>query len=74
MNEFASMHGLSIWHWLVVIVVLALTAATGVIAARKKRSVAGWVILGLLFNPVALVVLLSLPSDVRDGDRSSLLS
>jgi hypothetical protein len=47
------MLGLSIWHSSLLIAVLVLTAATGIIASGKKRSVAGWVLLGLLFNPVA---------------------
>jgi hypothetical protein len=55
------MGGLSIWHWMI-IVVLVTTVANGIIADRKGRSVAGWVILGLMCNPVAFVVLLCLPS------------
>jgi hypothetical protein len=55
------MGGLSIWHWML-IVVLITTVANGIIAHRKGRWVAGWVILGLMFNPVAFVVLLCLPS------------
>jgi hypothetical protein len=55
------MGGLSIWHWLI-IVVLAMTVANGFIASRKNRSVVNWVILGLMFNPIAFVVLLFLPS------------
>jgi hypothetical protein len=55
------MNGLSIWHWLI-IVMLATTVANGFIASRKNRSVVNWVILGLMFNPIAFVVLLFLPS------------
>jgi hypothetical protein len=55
------MNGLSIWHWLIIIV-LAMTVANGFIASRKNRSVVGWVILGVMFNPIAFVVLLFLPS------------
>jgi hypothetical protein len=62
------MDGLSIWHWLL-IVVLVTMVANGVIASRKHHSVAGWVILGLMFNPVALVVLLFLPSLQLDWPR-----
>lgn len=59
------MEGLSIWNWLL-IVVLVTTVANGIIAIRKNRSVAGWVILGLMFNPVALVILVFLPSRKLD--------
>jgi hypothetical protein len=55
------MGGISIWQWLL-IVVLVTTVANGVIAHRKNRWVLGWVILGLMFNPIAFVVLLFLPS------------
>ena len=55
------MLGLSIWHWVLLAVVLVMAVATGVIAFRKNRSVAGCVILGLMFNPVVLIVLLFLP-------------
>jgi hypothetical protein len=53
--------GLSIWHWVLLAVVLVMAVATGVIASRKNRSVVGCVILGLMFNPVVLIVLLFLP-------------
>ena len=59
------MLGLSIWHWLLLLAVLVMTVATGVIASRKNRSVAGWVILGLMFNPIALIMLSFLPDRVR---------
>jgi hypothetical protein len=62
------MDGLSIWHWLLIIV-LVTTVANGIIAYRKNRSVAGWVILGLMFNPVAFVVLLFMPSRKLDWHR-----
>jgi hypothetical protein len=62
------MDGLSFWHWLLVIV-LVTPVANGIIAHRKNRWVAGWVILGLMFNPVALVVLLFLPSLKLDWPR-----
>ena len=55
------MGSISIWHWLL-IVVLVMTVANGIIAHSKSRWVAGWVILGLMFNPIAFVVLLFLPS------------
>ena len=55
------MSGLSIWLWLL-FVVLAMVIANGFIAHRKGRSVIGWVILGLMFNPIAFVILLNLPS------------
>jgi hypothetical protein len=35
---------------------------SGLLAARKRRSVAGWVVLGLLFGPFACVVLLLGPT------------
>jgi hypothetical protein len=55
------MGGISIWQWLLIIV-LVTTVADGVIAKSKNRWVLGWVILGLMFNPIAFVVLLFLPS------------
>jgi hypothetical protein len=55
------MGGISIWHWLIV-VMLAMTVANGFIARRKNRSVVGGVVLGVMFNPIAFVVLLFLPS------------
>lgn len=64
------MDRLSIWIWLL-IVVLVTTVANGIIANRKKRSVAGWVILGLMCNPIAFVVLLFLPSRKLDWPPSS---
>lgn len=56
------MTALSIWDWLLILV-LVTTAANGVIAYRKGRSIIGWVILGLMFNPFAFIVLLFLPSN-----------
>ena len=55
------MTGLSIWEWLLILV-LVTTVANGVIAQRKGRSIVGWVVLGLMFNPFAFIVLLFLPS------------
>ena len=55
------MSSLSIWNWLIIVVLLTIVA-NGIIAHRKNRWVAGWVILGFMFNPVALIVLLFLPS------------
>jgi hypothetical protein len=55
------MTDLSKWH-LLIIILLLMTCGNGVIASRKNRSVVGWVILGLMFNPIAFVVLLFLPS------------
>jgi hypothetical protein len=54
------MSGISFWHW-IIIAILLMTVANGLIAYRKNRSVAAWVILGLMFNPIAFVVLLFLP-------------
>ncbi len=55
------MTDISIWHWLLIVLLLTVVA-NGAIAQRKGRWVAGWAVLGLLFNPIALVVLLCLPS------------
>ena len=52
---------MNFWLWLLIVLLLTIVA-NGVIAQRKGRSVAGWVVLGLLFNPITLVVLLCLPS------------
>src|SRR5438445_4600444 len=38
------------------------TVGSGLLAARKRRSVGGWVVLGLLFGLFAFVVLLLLPT------------
>ena len=62
------MADLSIWQWLLV-AALVTTVANGVIAHRKSRSVLGWVVLGLMFNPIAFVVLLFLPSRRLDLSR-----
>jgi hypothetical protein len=51
----------SFWQW-VLIVLLATVVANGFIARAKSRSVIGWVILGLMFNPIPFVILLFLPS------------
>ncbi len=58
----AGIWNMTLWEWLLV-VMLATVVANGLIARAKSRSVFGWVILGLMFNPVALVVLLFLPSN-----------
>jgi len=55
------MGSVSIWQWLIVVVLVSVVV-NGIIARKKRRSLAGWVILGLMFNPVALIVLLFLPS------------
>ena len=59
------MSNLSVWHWILIVLLLTIPA-NGIIANHKGRSVAGWVILGLMFNPIALVVLLFLPSRAID--------
>jgi len=42
------------------------------IASRKNRSVAGWVILGLMFNPIVLIILSFLPDRApNETPRSS---
>jgi hypothetical protein len=56
------MTGLTIWEWLLILVLLT-TVANGFIAHAKTRSVLAWVILGLMFNPIAFIVLLFLPSN-----------
>ncbi len=53
---------LTLWEWLLILVV-AMAAANGFIARAKSRSVLGWIILGLMFNPIAFIVLLFLPSN-----------
>ncbi|HEX4554800.1 MAG TPA: hypothetical protein VH249_12485 [Xanthobacteraceae bacterium] len=58
------MYDLSLWE-LIVIGVLVLCAVTPVIAYKKNRSAVLWFVLGLMFNPVALVVLLCLPARTR---------
>jgi uncharacterized membrane protein HdeD (DUF308 family) len=55
------MTGLSIWLWLA-IAVLASMVLNPWIAYRKNRSPWLWFVLGLLFNPVALVILLFRPA------------
>jgi len=64
------MDGISIWQWLLIIVLIT-TVANGFIAKRKDRWVLGWVILGLMFNPIAFVVLLLLPSRKLDWPSRS---
>ncbi len=53
------MNPLSIWHWR--IMVLVMTVANGFIARRNGRSALGWIIFGLMFNPIAFVILPLLP-------------
>ena len=52
---------MTFWEWMLVLL-LASAVANGFIARAKSRSVWGWVVLGLMFNPVPLAVLLFLPS------------
>jgi len=58
------MQALSFWHWLL-IGFLVICAVTPVIAHKKNRSAVLWFVLGLMFNPVALVVLFCLPARTR---------
>jgi hypothetical protein len=60
LSSESTMSGISFWHWMI-IAVLLMTVGNGLIAYQKNRSVAAWVILGLMFNPIAFVVLLFLP-------------
>ena len=62
------MTGLSIWLW-IAIAVLATCVLNPWIAYRKNRSPWLWFVLGLLFNPVALVVLLFRPTLPRPPYR-----
>jgi len=62
------MTGLSIWLWLA-IAVLATMVLNPWIAYRKNRSPWLWFVLGVLFNPVAFVVLLFRPSLSRPPYR-----
>jgi uncharacterized membrane protein YoaK (UPF0700 family) len=55
------MAGLSLWIG-VVVAFVAMCAITPMIASKKNRPPALWFVLGLLFNPIALVILLRLPS------------
>lgn len=36
--------------------------AAGMLAAKKRRSTPGWVLLALLLTPLAILILLALPS------------
>jgi hypothetical protein len=58
------MHDTSLWQ-LILIGLLVICAVTPVIAYKKNRSAVLWFVLGLMFNPVALVVLLCLPARTR---------
>jgi len=52
-----------LWIWLCVAVAFVATCVLNPwIAARKNRSALLWFVLGLLFNPVALFVLLFRPA------------
>jgi len=44
------------------VLALASVVVNGFTAHPKSRSVLGWVVLGPMFNPIPLVVLLFLPS------------
>jgi zinc-ribbon domain len=44
-----------------VVVWIVLTIAVGVIAARKSRSVGGWVALAILGAPIVILILLAVP-------------
>lgn len=62
------MTGLSIWLW-AAIAVLATIALNPWIAHQKNRSPWLWFVLGVLFNPVAFVVLLFRPALPRPPYR-----
>jgi len=51
----------SIWQW-TAIAVLVTVALNPFIARRKNRSAWLWLVLGVLFNPIACVILLFLPA------------
>jgi hypothetical protein len=59
------MYDLSLWQ-LILIGLLVLCAVTPLIAYKKNRSAVLWFVLGLMFNPLALVVLLCLPARPRE--------
>src|SRR2546423_440172 len=62
MREGGMMDGGTV-TWLVMCLWFCLfTVGSGLLAARKRRSVGGWVVLGLLFGLFAFVVLLFLPA------------
>ncbi len=62
------MTGLSIWQWMAT-AVLVMCAVTPWIAYRKGRPALWWFVLGLLFNPITFVILLSLPAQPRPPYR-----
>jgi hypothetical protein len=62
------MTGWSIWLW-AAIAVLATIVLNPWIAYRKNRSPWLWFVLGVLFNPVAFVVLLFRPALPRPPCR-----
>lgn len=51
------------WGWLILWIIVA--AAAAFIASAKNRSAVGWGILGFLFGPLALVIILVLPESTR---------
>src|SRR2546423_3177874 len=62
MSEGGMMDGGTV-AWLVMCLwIFLFTVGSGLLAARKRRFVGGWVVLGLLFGLFAFVVLLVLPA------------
>ena len=55
-NEVAGKR-MNFWEWM-----LVLAPASVMVIHRPPHSALGWVILGPMFNPIPLVVLLFLPS------------
>lgn len=57
----------------IVVFWLGFTVVVGVLAARKQRSVFGWVVLSLVISPlIAGLLLLVLPSNASaDGDSTT---
>src|SRR5262249_24124058 len=62
------MADLSIWQWLAIAVVASVVLNPW-IAYKKTRPMWLWFALGVLFNPIALVILLFLPSLPRPPYR-----
>jgi hypothetical protein len=62
------MPDMSIWLWMAVAVVV-MCAVTPWIAYAKNRSALLWLVLGLMFNPIAFVILLFLPALPRQSYR-----
>ena len=46
-----------------ILIGIGLLVATGMLASKKGRSVPLWIVLGILFNPIALIILLCLSND-----------